>query len=194
MLVRKLTVLDKDKLISHLQLLQGEERRLRFGGMVSDDYIKSYVESSCDVENNKWFGVDHIDGYLVAACHAAIIGEAAELGCSVDKDYRGNRLAQQMFDRAVTWLRTKGITDVCMHCLAENSIMKHIARKNDMAVVTEGGETDANVHLKPATPIVLVADQYADRIAVYDMAFKNNLKMMRSFLPKYWYDESKSIT
>lgn len=194
MAVRKLSILDKDKLISHLKSLQGEERRLRFGGAVTDDYIVKYVEQTCGVSDNKWFGVDHIDGHLVAACHTAIIGDAAELGCSVDSEYRGLGYAQDMFDRAVTWLRAKGITDVCMHCLAENSIMKHIARKNDMAVVTEGGESDANVHLQPPTPMVIVADQYADRIAVYDMVFKNNIKMMRSFLPKYWYDESKSIT
>jgi RimJ/RimL family protein N-acetyltransferase len=194
MAVRKLSILDKEKLISHLKGLQGEERRLRFGGVVTDDYITEYVQKTCGVENNKWFGVDHINGHLVAACHVAIVEDSAELGCSVDSEYRGLGYAQDMFDRSVTWLRTKGITDVCMHCLAENAIMKHIARKNDMAVVTDGGETDANVHLKPPTPLVLVADQYADRIAVYDMVFKNNIKMMRSFLPKYWYDESKSIT
>lgn len=194
MAVRKLSILDKDRIISHLKSLQGEERRLRFGGMVSDDYIAQYVEQTCGQEDNKWFGVDHISGHLVAACHVAIINEQAELGCSVDAEYRGLGYAQDMFDRAVTWLRTKGITDVCMHCLAENAIMKHIARKNDMAVVTEGGETDANVQLAPPNPLVLVADQYADRIAVYDMVFKNNVKLMRSFLPKYWYDESKSIT
>ena len=194
MAVRKLTILDKDKLITHLKSLHGEERRLRFGGMVSDDYIVKYVEDTCGDKDNKWFGVDHISGHLVAACHVAIIDERAELGCSVDSEFRGLGYAQDMFDRAVTWLRVKGITDVCMHCLAENAIMKHIARKNDMAVVTEGGESDANVHLAPPTPAVLVAEQYADRIAVYDMVFKNNIKMMRSLLPKYWYDESKSIT
>lgn len=194
MAVRKLSLIDKDKIIAHLKTLQGEERRLRFGGGVSDDYITKYVEQTCGSQDNKWFGVDHIDGHLVAACHVAIIGGQAELGCSVDSEYRGLGYAQDMFDRAVTWLRVKGITDVCMYCLAENAIMKHIARKNDMAVVTEGGESDANVHLEPATPAVLVAEQYADRIAVYDMMYKNNVKFMRSFLPKYWYDESKSIT
>lgn len=192
MLARKLSVLDKDKITSHLQTLQGDDRRLRFGAMVNDDYIANYVNKSFE-QDSMWFGINHIDGYLVATCHAAIINDQAELGCSVDEDYRGLGYAQSMFDRAVTWLRAKGITDVCMHCLSENGAMKHIARKNDMAVITEGGESDANVQLKPPTPMVLVADQYADRIAVYDMAFKNNIKMMRSFLPKYWYDESKSI-
>ena len=156
-----------------------------------DDYIAQYVESTCGVEDNKWFGVDE-DGKLIAACHVAIMGDLAELGCSVDKEYRGNSLAQMMFDRAVTWLRTKGIQDVCMHCLAENSIMKHIARKNDMAVVTEYGESDANVHLEPPTPVVHIVDAYADRMAMYDMMYKNNIKVMRNFIPKYWYESQSN--
>lgn len=181
MLPRKLTVLDKSKLITHLQSLKNEDRRLRFGGLVNDEYIESYVNSTCGLDDNKWFGVDD-EGKIVAACHAAIMDDIAELGCSVDKEYRGSKLAQAMFDRAVTWLRTKGITDVCMHCLAENSVMKHIARKNDMSVVTEYGETDANVHLQPPTPVVHMIDAYADRMALYDMMLKTQIKFFKGMI------------
>lgn len=170
---RKLSVLDKQKLINHLTTLRGEDRRLRFGGTVSDDYIISYITKSFDTDC-KWFGVDHIDGMLVAACHATIADGEAELGCSVDPDYRNQGYAQAMFDRAVTWLRTRGITEVFMHCLSENGAMKHIARKNDMTVVSEYGESDATVHIEPATPMTVAEDVYLDRIALYDMYVKNN--------------------
>ena len=82
MIPRKLTFLDRPRLIRHLVALQGEDRRLRFGGMVSDEYITNYVNDTCDVKNNKWFGVEN-DYEIVAACHAAIIDGMAELGCSV---------------------------------------------------------------------------------------------------------------
>lgn len=179
MIPRKLSLLDKSKITSHLHNLQGEERRLRFGGSVSDSYIAEYVERSFK-DNSKWFGVDHIDGYLVAACHVAIMDNDAELGCSVDRDYRNQGLAQLMFDRAVTWLRSKGIHHVFMHCLSENGAMKHIARKNEMTVVSFSGETDAEVDLEPATPFTPLVDAYADRMAVYDMLLKNNLRLMRT--------------
>lgn len=183
MLPRKLNLLDKQKLVEHLQALKDEDRRLRFGGMVTDDYILNYVEKSCGKEENQWFGVED-DGKIVAACHAAIMDNLAELGCSVDREYRGHRLAQMMFDRAVTWLRTKGIQDVCMHCLAENSIMRHIARKNDMTVVTDQGEADANVHLEPANVFTAITDAYADRMALYDMVFKTNLRIIKMYAPE----------
>ena len=180
MLPRKLSILDKQKLIAHLKSLTSyDDRRLRFGGFVTDEYIEEYVEKTCGKEDNKWFGVDE-DGKIVAACHCAIIDDMAELGCSVDKDYRGHGLAQLMFDRAVTWLRTKGITDVCMHCLAENQVMKHIALKNDMSVVTEYGESDANVHLEPPSSLTPIVDAYADRMALYDMMYKSHLRAIRS--------------
>lgn len=181
MIPRKLTILDKSKLTAHLQNLQGEERRLRFGGSVNDEYIAEYVEKSFK-EDSKWFGVDHIDGYLVAACHVALIETDAELGCSVDKDFRNQGLAQLMFDRAVTWLRSKGINHVFMHCLSENGAMKHIARKNQMTVVSCCGDTEAEVDLEPANAFTPLVDAYADRVAVYDMVFKNNIRLMRSFL------------
>lgn len=181
MIPRKLSFLDKEKLTRHLQSLHGEDRRLRFGMAVTDDYIVQYVDRTCGVDDNKWFAVDE-DEEIVAACHAAIIDDIAELGCSVNEKYRGHGFAQAMFDRAITWLRARGITDVCMHCLTENSTMRHIARKNDMAVVSELGETDANVHLEPPTPIVHMIDAYADRMAVYDMMLKHNIKIFRSMV------------
>lgn len=180
MIPRKLTILDKDKLVEHLSLLQGEDRRLRFGTMVNNEFIKSYVDKSFDSES-KWFGCDD-DCKIISACHAAVYNGQAELGCSVDKEYRNLKLAQAMFDRAVTWLRSKGITDVFMHCLTENGAMKHIARKNHMTVVTDYDESEANVHLQLPTPFTTMVDAYADRIAIYDMMVKNNISIWKQMV------------
>lgn len=176
MIPRKLSFIDKNKLVQHLQSLQGEDRRLRFGGCISDEFIAKYVEGSFD-EESKWFGIDHINGHLVAACHVAVKDGEAELGCSVDPEFRGNGFAQLMFDRAVTWLRAKGIDHVFMHCLTENAIMRHIARKNDMTVVSGYGESDAEVKIDPPTPVTIMEDAYMDRIALYDMYWKNNIRV-----------------
>jgi RimJ/RimL family protein N-acetyltransferase len=173
MIARKLTQLDQDKLAAHLTSLEGEDRRLRFGAMVSDNFIENYIHSSFNTES-KWFGCEDADGNIIAACHAAVKDNDAELGCSVDKQYRNNGLAQQMFDRAVTWLRTQGIKEVFMHCLTENRAMRHIASKNEMTIVSEYGESDAAVGIQPATTATLMKDAYLDRMAVYDMLIKTN--------------------
>jgi GNAT superfamily N-acetyltransferase len=180
MVPRKLKSVDVKSIVTHLCSLKGDDRRLRFGGMVSDDYITDYVEKSFLEGNSQWFGVDHINGHIVATCHASIYDGQAELGCSVDPEYRNQGYAQLMFDRAVTWLRTKGIQEVYMHCLSENGAMKHIAKKNDMTVVSEQGEVDATVEVKPASPFTAMTDAYLDRIALYDMIFKNQMKVLKS--------------
>ena len=67
MIPRKLTFLDKEKLTRHLHSLQGEDRRLRFGMVVTDDYITQYVDRTCGVDDNKWFAVDDVHRYLHGA-------------------------------------------------------------------------------------------------------------------------------
>lgn len=181
MVPRKLSILDKSRLIAHLTSLVGEDRRLRFGGVVNDDYIANYIEKSFD-NNSKWFAIEHIDGHIVAACHVALLGGDAELGCSVDKEYRGQGYAQLLFDRAITWLRARGINHVFMHCLSENATMKHIARKNDMTIVSRYGESDAEVDIEPATPMTPIEDAYMDRIAMYDMMYKNTYRVFKSIM------------
>lgn len=174
MIPRKLSILDKDRLIVHLTSLQGEDRRLRFGAGIGDEAIASYVSNSFK-QDSKWFGVDHIDGHLVAACHVAIVHGEAELGCSVDAHFRGQKLAQSLLDRAVTFIKSRGINTVFMHCLTENNAMRHIAKKNNMHVQSEYGETDARVEVD-GNPMSIIEDAYLDRVALYDMLFRNQLR------------------
>lgn len=181
MLPRKLSKEDIPKLVHHLTGLQGEDRRLRFGGTVSDDYIEQYITKSFDL-TCKWFAIDHIDGYLVAACHASIHNGQSELGCSVNEDYRGQGFAQAMFDRAVTWLRTQGVTEVYMHCLTENQAMKHIARKNHMTLASESGETDALVEVQPANALTSYKDAMMDSMSMYDMMYKRNVNAWKQMM------------
>ena len=176
MTVRKLSLLDRQRIINNLVRLQGEDRRLRFGMICTDDYINDYVTKSFEQES-QWFGIDHIDGHLVATCHVSVHEGEGELGCSVEEEYRGEGAAQLMFDRAVTWLRVRGITNVFMHCLSENGAMKHIARKNNMVLVSEHGETDAQVQVEPATISTYMEEAYANRVALYDMYMKNNYRI-----------------
>lgn len=175
MLARRITHFEKDQLKEHLLKLKDEDRRLRFGGLVTDEVVEKYVDDCID---DVWFGC--FDDELISACHVAIVNNEAELGCSVDKEYRGHGLAQLMFERAVTHIRSLGIETVYMHCLTENEAMKHIARKNDMTVVSEYGETDATVKVQPPTPVTKFRDAYLDRIALYDMLMKKNIQLYKN--------------
>jgi len=179
--IRKLTRQDQAALIRHLQGLVGEDRRLRFAATVTDDYIANYVNGAF-TPDSEWLGVDGAPGELIASCHVAIHNGEAELGCSVDPSHRGKKLAQGLFNRAVTYLRAKGIREVFMNCLTENQVMKHIARKNDMTVVSCCGDSDARVSIESPTPVTPLHDAYLDRMALCDTLIKEQFKLVRDLL------------
>lgn len=183
----------EDMVIEHLHSLEGEDRRLRFGGHASNEFITHYVKHSFDDENSQWFGCVS-RAKIVSACHVAIHNGEAELGCSVNADHRGKGLAQRMFDRAITYLRSNGVTNVYMHCLTENDTMRHIAKKNEMTIVSCYGESDARVEVHPATPMTAMKDAYLDRMSIYDMMFRSNAEMYEAFLKNFRYDKQSNIT
>jgi RimJ/RimL family protein N-acetyltransferase len=191
MIVRKLkNFKDKELVKQHLYSLTGEDRRLRFGSMVSDTYIRDYVDLSWNDEKNQWFGCI-VNNTVVSACHVAIYNNEGELGCSVDEKHRGHGLAQEMFDRAVTYLRTQNIKEVYMHCLTENQAMRHIAKKHDMVVVSCDGETDAKVKVEPPTPLTIYKDAYLDRVAIYDMVIRTQSEIYERWLNAFKYAREK---
>lgn len=181
-IVRKLNEVDSERIIEHFCELESEDRRLRFGTAISNYAIRHYVEESFKDNGSVWFGIDDDSGKLLSTCHVAITDDFAELGCSVVSKYRGYGLAQSMFSRAVTYLRTKSIKTVFMHCLTENHVMRYIAQKNDMVVVTcSQDEVDTELNIKPPTPSTFVENAYMDNMAFYDMITKNSLRMFKLF-------------
>ena len=192
MLPRKLIATEDEKLINHLCKLEGDDRRLRFGVSISDEAIANYVTKSMQDDNSVWFVCGEQE--IVAACHVAIYNNEGELGCSVDPESRGLGLAQQLFDRAIVYLRAHNIVDVYMHCLSENQVMKHIAKKNDMTVVSCDGEADAKIKVDPPTPATYYRDVYLDRIALYDMIIKSQVNAYASFIETFRNGKRDHIT
>lgn len=173
MIPRKIyTPYDKMMLVEHLQRLQGNDRRLRFGAMIPDDAIEKYVDD-CWGGDNIWYGVVQ-DNDLIAVVHVAFESNSkAELGLSVDPAWRGLKLGQALFERAVMSLRARNVSDVFMHCLSENAVIKHIAYKNKMVMRTEYGETDADLHLQPSTALDPITNVVVEQLAIYDSAVRN---------------------
>ena len=184
-------IVHEELLIEHLCDLKGEDRRLRFGGYTTNEFIIKYVKNAFG-DNSQWFGCI-ANGKIVSACHASIHNKEGELGCSVNPEYRGQGLAQEMFDRAITYLRSNGVTNVYMHCLTENEVMRHIAKKNRMTIVSCYGESNATIKVEPPTPMTAMKDAYLDRISIYDMLFRSNAEMYEAFLKNFRYDKRRNF-
>ena len=191
MIPRKIYKSEKLLLIDHfVNDMVGEPRRLRFGYPANDDAVIKYIERSWEgllKRTEQWFVVKD-KGRIVATCHVVLFGEnQAEMGCTVSPDYQGKKIGQSLFDRGVTWARSKGASAICMQCLSENKVIQHIAQKSGMTTFTlSPGEKEAVTQLTQSELVASQQDALDDTIAVYDSVIRDNTWMMEKFF-KMWY-------
>lgn len=197
MIPRKLNnFIDKENLKLHFAKdIQGTDRRLRFGGSLSDDAIETYLKSSfVDFGiNNMWFIVDiespeTFGRKVVATCHVNYDYKTntAELGLTVSPDYRNQKIGQELYTRGVTWARMKGAETIFMHCLSENTTMQHIARKGGMTVVTiDPTEKESSLIVKKNPVVAGFEDAVFEQMAVYDMLVRNQNWFFTKFMKMF---------
>ena len=155
---------DRAAITRHFLALGPDDRRLRFGASLSDDAVRT-LEERIDFDRDEIFGIAGDDLRLEAVVHVAFYPGKAELGLSVLPGSRGRGLGNALFSRAVMHLVNRGVREVFVHCLAENGAMMHLARKNGMRVVHDGGETDAYLALPRATAASVLAEWIWDQNA-----------------------------
>jgi len=175
----------KTSIISHLNDLDEDSKYLRFGYTPSADAITKYVDESFEhIDKSVWFG--YIDKTMcVGAIHVAINkdGDIAELGISINPEYRGKKLSSQLFDRAIEYLKSKNITKVYMQCLSENTVIQYLARKYGMKVSNlGGGEKEANAELHVDNPIIHKMSGFTNEcLGLVDACFRHNIWLYTSF-------------
>ena len=171
-----LTVAEHQLVIDHFLQLDPQDRRLRFGLVVSDQFIVQYVNMALADTSSEMF-VIFDQNYVAAVGHVAVTNNEGELGVSVLPKYRGSGMASALFDRAVSFLCMHNVTAVYMHCLKENRVMQHIAQKKNMQVLTDQDESDAILTIDAPTPLTVYQETRATRIAVIDMLVRQHAKV-----------------
>ncbi len=173
--VQKLVAFQRDEIIRHLQRLSPHDRRLRFGTAMTDEAIERYVRG-IPFARDKVFGIFEHDMALSGVAHLALDVETdtAELGLSVVPELRGKGYGYALVSRAKLHARNLTYKKLYMHCLAENGVMIHLARKAGMTVVTGYGEADAHVALGDGPLTDYTREAIHDQIALVDYLFKRN--------------------
>jgi RimJ/RimL family protein N-acetyltransferase len=178
-LVQKVVAFQREKITRHLQRLSPQDRRRRFGTYMNDEAIERYV-AGIDFARDKVFGIFDSDLALMGVVHLALGpgGGTAELGLSVDPEHRGKGYGYALLTRGKLHAQNLGFKKLYMHCLAENQIMIHLARKAGMHVVTESGEADAHVALSEATYGDLAQEFIGDQVALIDYLLKRQARWL----------------
>lgn len=177
--VQKLIAFQRDEIMRHLQLLSPQDRRLRFGAPMSDAAIEKYVDG-IDFARDKVFGIFEHDLSLSGVAHLALDAatDSAELGLSVVPEHRGRGYGFALLTRAQLHARNLTYKRLYMHCLAENHVMVHLARKAGMTVVTGYGEADAHLALDDGRLSDYTREAIHDQVALVDYLFKQQTRWL----------------
>ena len=127
-IIRKLWMGEAPLYCAHLLRLDPESRRNRFGGTVSDDYIRGYAQPS-----NLAGAVLHgffVDGVLRGIAELRPLpGDEAETALSIEKEWQGRGVGTALLERTLLAARTRATKLLHLTCLPENRRMWQLARK-----------------------------------------------------------------
>ena len=145
--MRHLWPADRALYCAHLLRLDPESRHSRFGGGVSDSYIRDYAETAFGLDTLIYGAFDGSD--LIAAGELRILFGTgplrAETAFSVEMLYQNHGLGDQLLTRIITAARNRGVTKLGMQCLSYNQRMRHLAQKHHAELTTVAGETEAQL-------------------------------------------------
>nr|WP_255720299.1 GNAT family N-acetyltransferase [Acuticoccus kalidii] len=144
----------------HLQRLDHEGRRLRFGQAIGDAWIAEHAAR--EVEPGTVLEGAFVEGVLRGVGELRPFGPAArdkaELAFSVERDFRRQGLGGLLLDRLVLVSKNDGLHILQMTCLRENRAMQKLARRYGGRLATSPGEVDGIILTPAPTPFSLARE------------------------------------
>jgi len=200
--IRALAPRHRPRILQHLLALNERDRYLRFGYMASDAQIGRYVDL-LDFERDEVFGIFNRRLALVAMAHLAYLDRkapthSAEFGVSVAPHLRGRGYGERLFDRAALHARNRGVDNLLIHALSENTAMLRIAQKAGACIERHGPESEAWLKLPAENLASHVEALMGNQAAEIDYGIKRQVQRMDELLgnltgrPEARDDESPS--
>jgi GNAT superfamily N-acetyltransferase len=184
--IRSLGPSHRERIASHLQALDADDRYLRFGYLATNEHVERYV-AGLNFERDDIFGIYNRKLELIAMAHLAYSQEPAhsacgEFGVSVLKKARGRGYGSRLFERAVMHARNEGVQMLFVHALSENTAMLKIARNAGATVERDGSEAEAFLRLPAATLDSRMTAIVHEHLALTDYRLKAQAKQFWDLL------------
>jgi GNAT superfamily N-acetyltransferase len=160
--IRKLWIRESELYHEHLLRLDGESRRNRFGGAVSDECIRNYCDPSSlsDAVIHGFF----VDGVLRGVAELRLLGSGgeAEAAFSIEKEWQSHGVGTVLLERTLLAARNRQVKLLHMTCLAENRRMQQLALKFDAELSFDFGSVVGEVEAPHPTPMSIIHELVAD--------------------------------
>ena len=169
-----LPVQDYRKFQDWLEIQDEETRQLYFGVAGSQFLIESLMDRVTGNPDDHHFLVAKNGQQWVGTIHIASHNCMVEFGIIVAEDHRGQGIANLMMEEALTWARNRGYRELYMHCLGWNKPIQHLCRKHGLETSNMLGDTEAELHLRPANWITLNREFVTKQRNWYHRWIQNN--------------------
>jgi GNAT superfamily N-acetyltransferase len=163
-LIRKMWIGEAYKYRDHLLRLDPESRHRRFGGGVSDAYIRNYIDTTLWLDSivHGFFAGGKLRGAAELRPIGGRFSKQAEAAFSVENDWQSHGVGSALLERTLLVARNRGIAHLHMACLADNRRMQQLARKFDAELTFDFGEVVAEVEAPHPTPLSLMRELVSD--------------------------------
>ncbi len=147
MLIRKLHNTELELYADHLKRLTPYDRSSRFSeASVSNELIDKYVAGIS--EDDLLMGA-FVGDVMVGAVHVGLGGGTAEIGISIETEFRGQHLGNELMEHAVQWSRNRHAERLYTMCSDSNQPMQALARSTGMSITHDHGTAEAVMDLAP---------------------------------------------
>jgi GNAT superfamily N-acetyltransferase len=178
-LIRKLWVFEAKAYRDHLLRLDPASRVNRFGGAVSDDYIRSHARDLHDAVVYGFF----VDGTLRGAAELRPVGSwktgEGEAAFSVEQSWQSHGIGSALLERILLAARNRNVKHLHMACLARNQRMQQLARKFDAQLRFDFDSVVGEVQAARPTPMSLVREAAADGYAFVGAMLEAQTRLLR---------------
>ncbi|CFX10513.1 GCN5 family acetyltransferase [Candidatus Filomicrobium marinum] len=164
--IRKLWPTEVEKFRDHLLRLDKSSRRMRFAHGVSDSFIGDYALRMNDMGGIVYGYI--VDGEVRAAAELRKLGDAwgtqAEAAISVEPTFQNKGLGSELMGRVIRAARNRGVHQLVLSCLSENSKMQAIARHFEADLRFEYGEVIGEIIPEQPNYFSIWAEAMEDRV------------------------------
>lgn len=167
---------------THLLALDEENRYLRFGFHIKNDTIVELCARwEANSNKHKIFAIENDDLEVIAIGHISLEDNPAELAFSVLKEYQGQGMGDALMKRLIEYCQNHNIKLGCMVCLGSNDKIKHLARKHNILVKTEQGDSYGQIAIPTPTPVSYWKEYVDESLGKLDHLGKTQRKFARMF-------------
>lgn len=141
MIIRKLRQQHLEAVRDHFRRLSMQDLALRFNHTVSPAWVDEKYVGRLGQDGDILLGA--MSGTkVVGFCHVALVGEQAEIGISIDPEWRGKGLGNQLIERAKVYATAAGAAKFYIACAPSNSAMIALAAHFGMRLRNFGGDME----------------------------------------------------